>query len=182
MLELVAGTGVALAWLACVFTALQLADADERRGFVPLVLTLAAGAGIVLGRTGEFGVEWLRSASLRSDAYALGALPASVAVALATHATEDVRRSRWAPATAAIAALCCAAVGIAALAIGRSGWYWEFVAVIVGGVALAGVGLSAVLRRGASAEVRVVFGAAIAFGAFLAGGGVLLLVAWRSLA
>ncbi len=182
MLEQVAIIAGAVAWLACIFTVLQLVELRAHGALAGMVGIVVVGALAVATRNHELGVEWLRSAGLRSDALALTVLPAACATSAGTLSTSSVRRSRWGPTTASVAAFACAVTGIAALAIGRSEWYWEFVAVMVAGVLLAVTGAATTFRRGASPNIRVVFACAGVFGVFLFVGGAALLAAWRALA
>jgi hypothetical protein len=182
MLGLIAITAVVAAWLACTFTILQLLELHARRALAAMVGVVAVGALALATRNHELGLEWLRSTRLRSDALALAVLPAALATATGVATTARARRSTWGPAAASMAALACAVTGVAALAIGRSGWYWEFVAVIVAGALLLLVGAATALRREVGPNERITYVGAALFGGFLVVGGSALLVAWRSLA
>lgn len=181
MLELVAYGAVAVAWLLCLFTVLQLSAPGSRRALVAMSLVLIAGIAVVAARNRTIGVGWMQNAELRSDAIALGVLPATIATCIGVLVAGSTARS-WATPTALLSCLACAIASFAALAIGRSGWYWEFVAAIVAGLLMAAVGSTAALRRDSSANERLVYGAAATFGVFLAIGGTALLVAWRATA
>lgn len=181
MLEFIAYSAVALAWLLCLFTVLQLSGREFRGALLAMALVLIGGIAIVAARNNSIGIGWMQSASLRSDAVALGVLPATLATCVGVLMAGRRARS-WAVPTAVASCMACAVAALAALAIGRSGWYWEFVAAILAGVLLAVIGTKAAMRRDSSANSRLVFGVAAAFGAFLALGGTALLFAWRATA
>lgn len=181
MLGAAATTFVALAWLACLFQVLQAHGAGDRRNLGAGMLVLVAGAAVVAGRGSGVGFDWLRIASLRSDAVALGVLVPTLAALAASVGLDRTRHpARWVPA--AIAAVACVAAGFAALTIGRSGWYWEFVAIICGGLVLAASGVGALRWQGAGANAKLVAGSGVLLGAFFTVGGIALLLAWRALA
>ncbi len=182
MLEPIALALVAALWIGCVFTGLQLLTPPRSRrsgiawcASFALVVTFGATHGP------GFGFGWLRATGARSDALALAALAAAIPSVLATHVDTRIRRTTWAIVVATTAALGCSIVGTAALALGRSTRSWDFLAMIVGGVLLATIGVLALLRRGASPNARLVSGAVTLAGGFQVAASVLLLVAWNSL-
>ena len=66
-------------------------------------------------------------------------------------------------------------------AIARSGWYWEFVAIGVGGITLLALGVSGASAPLASPNRRVVLGTAGLCGLFSSVGSLGLFLAWRSI-
>lgn len=181
MIDTIAFAATAATWLAFLFCILQLAELRARHALSACAVVLVSGVLLVGMRTGGWDIGWLRSLSLRSDAYATMALVPLVGAASAPFLHAQARRSAWAPTSAIAAAMSCAAANLAALAIGRSGWYWEFVGLVVAGTALVVVGGAASLRHGTPANLRLTYATAAAAGAFLLVGGLLLLLAWRSI-
>jgi hypothetical protein len=182
VIDAIATTGLALAWAGCCFTALQLVDRRSRFGLVALTTGLIVGLAMLAVRDGSFGISWIRSPRLHSDAISLGSIAPMLAVGAAVILHPHSRRSTWGPATLLAVSSGCVLAAFAALVLGRSSWYWEFVALIAGGALMLLGGSLVAMRRRASPNLRVVFGAIGAFGAFLVGGGTLMLLAWRSLA
>jgi hypothetical protein len=172
----------AIAWLACTFVVLQAATTGARRALVAMSGALLAATLLALARTRFPDPSWLREAALRSDAFAIAALAPALACAAALVADPAVRSAGWARVASAVTAFATAAAGIGALAIGRAGWYWEFVAIVGGGALLLAVGLVGAFDRRLAADPRIAAGAAAVFGGFLTIGGALLLLAWRALA
>jgi hypothetical protein len=181
MLETFALVSLAATWLACTFTALQLIGSRDRIGLVALVAGVAVGFVLVATRSDFGDIEWLRDAARRSDALAIGALTATLGTVAGSMARPGTRRRTWAIVAAVSATIACAATGIAALALGRSSWYWEFVAVIVAGILMTSSTAAPALRRASPLETRVLAGGVAAFGGFLMVGATLLLLAWRAL-
>lgn len=182
MLDEITFALLAIAWIACTFAALQLVELRAWGSIGAVGISVAVGVVVIATRDQAIGFNWIRSASLRSDAYALAALPAMVATTSGVLAQGAARRSTWGPNAAAVACVGGAGVAVAALAIGRSGWYWEFVTVIAAGALLCVIGVLTALRRDAAVELRLAHGCLAAFGAFLAVGGALMCIAWRSIA
>ncbi|MCW2956893.1 MAG: hypothetical protein JWO69_1762 [Thermoleophilia bacterium] len=181
MTELVASIAVAVAWAVATFTGLQLITARRRRAVAALAGIALLGVALAGTRTGNFGYGWLRSQQLQSDALAIGALVPTIAVAVAAAVARELRAT-WALAATLTAAGACATAGLAALAIGRAGWYWEFAAIMVAGLTLLIAGIGGAVGATGRPNHRVVAGGVALFGAFLASGGALLLAAWTALA
>jgi uncharacterized membrane protein len=181
MTELVT-LAICAAWLGCLFVALNAWSANQRRISVVVLGCIALGAVLVLARDRLQGLEWLRSERLRSDAVAIAALVPCVATGLGVVSTRTGRHSTWMLATGILVALAATFAGVGAIAIGRAGWYWEFVTVVVAGAAIAALGALGALRRAAGANERIVFGTAGTFGVFVAISGGAMLLAWRSIA
>jgi hypothetical protein len=170
---------VACTWAVAVFAALQLASTRHPRALATLMALLALGVALIGLRTGTFGYAWLRHERLRSDALALGALVPLVATTAALFGARATRTT-WGMACGIASSTCCGVAGFAALVVGRSGWYWEFVAIIVAGAAFLAFGAMGATSRALGPNRRIVAGTAALFGCFLAVGGGLLLVAWNA--
>ncbi len=181
MLETIAFTALAATWMGCAFTALQLTAREDRRALLSLLAMVVAGILVLMTRTSPTGLGWIRSEALRSDALALGSLVPLLATATGTLLHRRVRTRAWALPTVAISSFSCAVASVCALAVGRSGWYWEFVATIVAGAMLTLVGALGATRASWNPDARIALGVAGAFGAFLAVGGILMLLAWRAI-
>jgi len=172
---------IAVLWTSCVFAALQLWTGGAQRAAGMLAGLLVLGAVIIGMRTGSFGFAWLRSQRLTSDALALGSLAPTVALVVTGAVTHRLRSTLFA-VTLAVAGLGAAVSGFAGIAINRSGWYWEFAAVIVGGLTLLVSGVAGATRPDASGNRRLVHGCEAVFGAFLVVAGAVLAAAWRAMA
>jgi hypothetical protein len=170
------------AWLGCLFIALNAWSANQRRVTVVVLACIALGVVLILARDRFQGFEWLRSERLRSDAVAIAALVPCVATSLGVLSARTARRSTWMLVIGILVAFSATFAGIGAIAIGRAGWYWEFVTVVVAGVAMATLGTVGASRGDAGVNERIAFGAAATFGTFVAIGGGAMLVAWRSIA
>ena len=182
MADAIASGAVAATWLAWCFVLLQFATTGRRIPTTIMLVSIAVGIAVLASRVGSnVGFEWLRGQRLRSDAFALGALVPVLSLALGTWMV-DRRGTIQGSLPLLLGSLACGAAGIAALAIGRSGWYWEFVAVVVAGVLLAATGALGAVRGSSSANVRIVLGSFAAFGGFLTVGGTLMLLAWQATA
>lgn len=177
-----AGIGFVIgAWFALAFLALQVLERRHVRSAIAMCTALAVGVALLAIRDGAVGFGWLRSESLRSDALALGSFVPMLAVNSAVLADREVRASSWGSITAAACCASCIGAAGVALVLGRSSWYWEFVALVGAGMLLGAVGAVGVLTRDASTNARIVWGTAGAAGAFIVIAGMLLLLAWRAL-
>ena len=180
MLEYVAYGALAATWLACLFQMLQLADQRRRRGLLVSLAVALAGVGAIALRSSQPGFDWLRSADLRSDALALGTLVPLLAVAVGTWSVDRSGRAGTI-APIIIAGLCSVIVGMAALAIGRAGWYWEFVLVVAAGAVLMITGWQGMRRTESGANTRFIAASVGVLGAFFVLAGSLLWLAWQSI-
>lgn len=178
---LIASGAVLIAMAALAFTLLQLGSVQRAGGLYGAAGTLLVSLALLATRDPGLGVAWLRNAERRSDAIAFGVGIPVLAILIGLLAARIIR-VRWAQITLVVASLSGAIGAFAAIEIGRSTWYWEFVALVLSGSALLIVATAGLLERAASPNRRVVFGTLAAMGAFTTLGGVLLTAAWASLA
>ena len=177
----IASAAVLVAMAALAFTLLQLGSEAKAGGLYAAAGTLLLSTALLATRDEGLGVAWLRHAGRRSDAIAFGVGIPVLAILVGVLAARAIR-SRWAQVTLASAALTGILGAFAAVEIGRSTWYWEFVALVLSGIALLTVAVPGVLDRSASPNRRIVLGTLTAMGAFTTVGGALLAAAWASLA
>ncbi|MCB0878985.1 MAG: hypothetical protein KDC46_08395 [Thermoleophilia bacterium] len=181
MSQQIAVISVLVAWTCVAFAMLQLWTAGHRRAILGPAVVLLVGIVVAYRHGHGTGLEWLRSERLRSDAYALALLVATLATAAGWACSGSARRSAWSPIAATVAAFSSVVGGAASLALGRSSGYWDFCAVIVGGGVLALVAGATAARRGTTPDVRIVWATAAVIGVVSSLAGGMLLAAWRSL-
>lgn len=173
---------VAVVVAALAFTLLQLGSDRRPHGLLAAAGVLLLGVALIATQSySGFGVGWLRDAARRSDAIAFGVGLPVLAMLVGVCAARALRTT-WAQATLATSALACICGSLTAVVIGRSSWYWEFFALIVGGIALATISAPGTFDRTASPNRRVVLGTFAAMGTFTVLGGLVLTLAWVSLA
>lgn len=163
------------------FVLLQLVSERRRRGSAAWAATLiAAMLALTVGSTGD-GIGWIGDAARRGDVIGLGITFSVAAVTIGVIA-GGAHRTHWGQISCVAGAMLGVAGALAAVAIGRSTGHWEFVALVTCGAALTVIGALGARDRTASADRRIVVGAAAALGLFTTIGGTALGIAWSSLA
>ncbi|MCW2974516.1 MAG: hypothetical protein JWN72_2789 [Thermoleophilia bacterium] len=174
-------TVVSVAWLALAFTVLQLVTFAKWRGLVALLVALGVGGAVVATRADGIGLAWLRAATWRGDAVALGATVPLLALAVGIGFARE-SRAAWATVTVLVAALATIVAGFDAFWIDRGAWHWDTVAISMSGCVVAWAAGASLIARNASPNRRIVFGCTSFLGCFVTVSGGVLLAASNALA